>query len=64
MFHTYITHAQAKAYLSELIQVRLIEDDPFVSKYVTTSKGLEYLATLDTMNQMLSIETRRARLIQ
>lgn len=63
MFHTYISHSQAKAYLGEMIQTGLIERDPFDSrKYGSTPKGLAYLAALDNMADMLSIETRKARL--
>lgn len=65
MFHTYITHAQAKAYLGELIQAGLIEVDIFDNKkYLSTAKGLEYLAALDRMADMLAIETRKAKLVQ
>ena len=63
MFHTYITHAQAKAYLGELISSGFIENDLIDRKFLTTAKGLEYLAALESMNEMLSIETRKARLI-
>jgi predicted transcriptional regulator len=61
MFHTYITHAQAKSYLGELIQKGLVEMDIFNSrKYYATPKGIEYLAGLETMTEMLAIETRKA----
>jgi predicted transcriptional regulator len=61
MFHAYLTHAQAKGYLGELVQKGFVETDIFNSKeYHTTPKGIEYLAGLERMTEMLSIETRRA----
>jgi predicted transcriptional regulator len=60
MFHAYITHSQAKGYLGELIEKGLVETDTFNSKkYYATSKGIEYLAGLESMSEMLAIETRR-----
>lgn len=60
MFHAYITHAQAKSYLGDLIEKGLIENDIFNSKvYRTSSKGLEYLAALERMSEFLPIETRK-----
>jgi len=64
MFHTYITHGQAKAYLSDLIQSGLIATDMFDSrKFLTTSKGHEYLAGLENMAAMLNLEVRKAKVI-
>jgi predicted transcriptional regulator len=61
MFHTYITHAQAKGYLGELIEKGLVETDTFNSKkYLATPKGIEYLGALERMSEMLAIETRRS----
>jgi predicted transcriptional regulator len=61
MFHAYLTHAQAKGYLRELVGKGLVETDIFNSKeYRTAPKGMEYLAGLERMTEMLSIETRRA----
>jgi len=60
MFHAYISHAQARGYLSELIDKGLIENDIFDSRqYRSTPKGLKYLAGLETMSELLAIETRR-----
>ena len=64
MFHTYITHAQAKAYLSDLTSAGLIDNDMLERKYMTTEKGLQYLSALERMNDMLDLNTRKARLIQ
>jgi predicted transcriptional regulator len=60
MFHAYISHAQAKSYLGDLIEKGLIETDIFNNRvYRTSSRGLEYLATLEHMSEMLPIETRK-----
>jgi predicted transcriptional regulator len=46
--------------LSELIEKGLVETDIFNGKkYFATSKGIEYLAGLERMSEMLAIETRR-----
>jgi predicted transcriptional regulator len=64
MFHSYLSHAQAKAYLSELIESGLIERDIFdTKKYLATNKGLEYLARLETMSDMLGLELKKAKVI-
>lgn len=61
MFHAYLTHAQARGYLGELVQKGFVETDIFNSKeYRATPKGIEYLSGLERMTEMLSIETRRA----
>jgi predicted transcriptional regulator len=60
MFHAYITHAQAKGYLSELIEKDLVENDIFNKReYRSTHKGIEYLAALQRMSELLPIETRK-----
>lgn len=59
MFHAYITHAQARRYLADMIENGLIETDIFNSRvYRATSKGLEYLAGLQQMSEFLPIDTR------
>ncbi len=63
MFHTYITYAQAKAYLGELIETGLLENYLPEKKYQTTAKGLHYLNVLESMSEMFSVETRRAKII-
>jgi predicted transcriptional regulator len=61
MFHAYITHAQAKAYLAELTETGLVEIDIFnQKKYFATPKGIGYLAGLERISEMLAIETRRS----
>jgi predicted transcriptional regulator len=60
MFHAYITHTQAKAYLGELTETGLVLYDPSAKRFIITTKGWHYLSTLETMNDMLSIPTRKA----
>ena len=59
MFKAYLSHAQAKVYLSELIEKGLIDILNF-REYRTTPIGLEYLAALKRLTEILAIETRRA----
>ena len=59
MFKAYLSHAQAKAYLSQLVEKGLIEILNF-REYRTTPIGLEYLVALKRLTEILAIETRRA----
>ena len=62
MFHAYLTHSQAKEYIQMLMQNRLLgyDAESSVRQYRTTPKGIEYLAAVERMADMLAIETRRA----
>ncbi len=63
MFHAYLTHSQAKEYTRVLLQNGLLEQDinsGSLREFRTTSKGLEYLAAIERMSEMLAIETKRA----
>jgi predicted transcriptional regulator len=60
MFHAYMTHAQVKSYLAELINRGLVSYDSLTRLYSTTSKGIEYLATIERMGELLPIATRRS----
>ena len=60
MFKAYTSHAQAKSYLGELIESGLVEHDTLDRKYRTTTRGLEYLQTMERISEMLSINTRRS----
>ncbi len=62
MFHTYITHTQAKVYLGELIEKGLVENYLPEKRYQTTAKGLQYLHALENVTEMLALETRKARI--
>ena len=59
MFKAYLSHAQAKVYLSQLVEKGLIEILNF-REYRTTPIGLEYLVALKRLTEILAIETRRA----
>ncbi len=60
MFHAYLTHAQAKSYLGELIEKGLVETDILNSKeYRATPKGMEYMVGLERMTEMLAVVTRK-----
>jgi len=63
MFHAYLTHSQAKEYTQMLMQNDLLEQDieaASLRQFRTTPKGIEYLAAVEKMSDMLAIETRRA----
>jgi predicted transcriptional regulator len=63
MFHAYLTHSQAKEYTQMLMQSGLLEQDTESSslrQFRTTPKGVEYLAAIERMSDMLAIETRRS----
>lgn len=63
MFHAYLTHSQAKEYIQMLMQNGLLDHDAessVVRQFRTTPKGVEYLAAVERMADMLAIETRRA----
>ena len=59
MFHAYLSHAQVKGYLGELIESNLIDYDTIDKKYQTTTKGLECLSGLETMSEILTLPTKR-----
>jgi predicted transcriptional regulator len=60
MFHAYMTHGQVKLYLNELIEKDLVMHDSLTRRYMTTAKGIEYLATIERMAELLPVETKRA----
>jgi predicted transcriptional regulator len=63
MFHAYLTHGQAKEYSNILIENGLLERDSDIGamkQYRTTHKGIEYLAAIERMSEMLPIATRRS----
>ena len=60
MFKAYMSHGQAKCYLSELIENRFIEFDELNRTYRTTVNGLEYLNAMERISGMLVINTRRS----
>jgi predicted transcriptional regulator len=63
MFHAYLTHGQAKEYSQLLMDSALLELDAesgSMKQYRTTHKGIEYLAAIGRMSEMLPIQTRRS----
>jgi len=63
MFHAYLTHGQAREYSSMLMENGLLEVDEergSMRQFRTTPKGLEYLAAIERMADILPIPTRRA----
>ena len=63
MFHAYLTHGQAKEYSQVLLDSGLLEldaDSSSMKQYRTTHKGIEYLAAIESMSEMLPIATRRS----
>ncbi|MGI0024522.1 MAG: winged helix-turn-helix domain-containing protein [Nitrososphaera sp.] len=63
MFHAFLTHGQAKEYTHLLMENGLLALDTESSsmkQYRTTHKGIEYLAAIGRMSDMLPIPTRRS----
>jgi predicted transcriptional regulator len=60
MFKAYMSHAQAKGYIGELIEREFLEFDSIERKYHTAPRGIEYLQAAEKISEMLSITTRRS----
>lgn len=60
MFKAYMSHAQAKSYIGELIEKEFLEHDPIERKYHTAPKGMEYLQAAERISEMLALTTRRS----
>lgn len=60
MFCACLSHSQATAYLSHMIEEELVINDIERGKryYRTTPKGVEYLAALNSMCELLQMETK------
>jgi predicted transcriptional regulator len=60
MFYACLSHSQATAYLSQMIEDGLMVNDIEQGKryYRTTPKGVEYLAALNSMCELLQMETK------
>lgn len=63
MFRCYVTHAQAKSYLLEMIEAGLIEYDKLDRRYRSTVRGLEQLSSLEKMHEMLELQIRKAKTV-
>lgn len=62
MFRAFLSHSQAKAYLSELVEKGLVENTSTglgKNFYRTSPKGVEYLAALNNMTEMIEVESMR-----
>ena len=60
MFSACLSHSQATGYLSQMIEDGLVVNDVEQGKryYRTTPKGVEYLAALNRMYELLQMETK------
>jgi predicted transcriptional regulator len=60
MFYACLSHSQATAYLSHMIEDGLVVNDLEQGKryYRTTPKGVECLAGLNSMCELLQMETK------
>ena len=59
MFCACLSHSQAMAYLSQMFWPYMTNDvEHGKSYYRTTPKGVEYLATLNNMYELLQMETK------
>lgn len=60
MFSACLSHSQAMAYLSQMTEDGLMLNDVEKGKryYRTTPKGVEYLAALSSMCELLQLETK------
>lgn len=55
MYSAYLSYAQLRDYLSVMLENGLLEYEPGVSKYKTTSKGLQFLKMYNEMGQLTSV---------
>ena len=64
MFYACLSHSQATAYLSHMMEDGLVVNDVEQGKryYRTTPKGVEYLAALNNMCELLHVETRTSQM--
>jgi predicted transcriptional regulator len=60
MFKAYMSHAQAKSYIGELIEKEFLKHDPIERKYHTAPRGIEYLQAAEKISEMLSVSIRRS----
>ncbi len=64
MFSACLSHSQATVYLSHMMEVGLVVNDVERGKryYRTTPKGVEYLAALNSMCELLQMDTRTSQI--
>jgi predicted transcriptional regulator len=54
MFEVYLSHNQARHYLIELLQGRMIECDLGTKKYTVTEKGIRYLIAYYDLDRIVN----------
>ena len=59
MFRGYVTHQQAKLYTQQLIESGLLKYDRLEKRYFTTPDGMQSLAMMEQMAEILPIITKR-----
>jgi len=62
MFRAYLSHTQARAYVTELVERHLLDNQMTGfgrNFYKTTPKGIEFLAAMSHLTEMLPVESMR-----
>ena len=54
MYDSYLSYTQISQYLNEVIRFGLLINEPDVTKYKITEKGLRFLDLLEKMDDLLS----------
>jgi predicted transcriptional regulator len=54
MFEVYISYDQARHYLIELLQGKMIEQDVGTKKYMVTEKGIHYLTAYYDLDDIVN----------
>ena len=54
MYEVYLSYDQARHYLIELLQGRMIERDVGTKKYMVTEKGVQYLTAYYDLDNIVS----------
>jgi predicted transcriptional regulator len=56
MYDSFLSYTQIIRYLKDLIDSGLIVNEPNITRYKITEKGLRYLELVDRMDKMLEIK--------
>jgi predicted transcriptional regulator len=54
MYEVYLSYDQARHYLTELLQSRMVERDVGTKKYMVTEKGIQYLTAYYDLDNIVS----------
>lgn len=54
MYDSFLSYTQISQYLNEVIRFGLLTNEPDVTKYKITEKGLRFLDLLEKMDNLLS----------